>query len=106
MLLTRWTLQEVIKTRDTLIFLSQSLGFVINLKKSILQSVKKLEFLGLQINTEEMTLSLKRETDFFAFKSIAFKNQQINLALSAVSWDHNYCRIFMNEIECPNRLSL
>ena len=106
MLLMRWTLQEVITTRDTLFFLSQSLGFVINLKKSILQPVKKLEFLGLQINTEEMILSLKRETDFFAFKSIAFKNQQINLALSAVSWDHNYCRIFMNEIECPNRLSL
>ena len=86
--------------------MSQNLGFVINLKKSILQPVKKLEFLGLQINTEEMILSLKRETDFFAFKSIAFKNQQINLVLSAVSWDHNYCRIFINEIECPNRLGV
>ena len=26
------------------------------------------------------------------------------MSLSAVSWDHNYCRIFMNEIECPTRL--
>ena len=41
--------------------MSQNLGFVINLKKSILQPVKKLEFLGLQINTEEMTLSLSEE---------------------------------------------
>ena len=39
----------------SLIFLLQSLGFVINLKKSILQPVKQLKFLGLQINTEEMT---------------------------------------------------
>ena len=41
--------------------MSQNLGYVINLKKSILQPVKKLEFLGLQINTEEMTLSLSEE---------------------------------------------
>ena len=35
-------------------FLLQNLGFVINLKKSILQLVKQLKFLGLQTNTEEM----------------------------------------------------
>ena len=50
------------------------------------------------------TVSLRRETDSFAFNSIAFKNQQVSLSLSAVSWDHNYCRIFNNEIECPTRL--
>ena len=43
--------------KETLIFLLQNLGFVINLKKSILQSVKQLEFLGLQINIEELTMS-------------------------------------------------
>ena len=47
--------------RDTLIFLLQNLGYVINLKKSILQPVKQLEFLGIQINTEEMTLSVSEE---------------------------------------------
>ena len=34
------------------------------------------------------------------------KNQQVNLALSAVSWDHNYCRIFTKQIECPSRLGV
>ena len=61
MLLMGRTLQEIMTARDTLIFLLQNLGFVINLKKSILQPVKQLEFLGLQINTEEMTLSLSEE---------------------------------------------
>ena len=28
---------------------------------------------------------------------------QDNLALSAVSWDHNYCRIFTKQIECLSR---
>lgn len=39
-------------------FLLQNLGFVINLKKSVLQLVKQLKFLGLQTNTEEMKLFL------------------------------------------------
>ena len=47
--------------RDTLIFLLQNLGFVINLKKSILHPVIQLEFLGLQINTEEITVFLSEE---------------------------------------------
>ena len=40
------------------------LGFVINLKRSILKTVKKIEFLGLHRNTQEMalTVSLRRET--------------------------------------------
>ena len=57
----RRTLQKIMKVRDTLISLLQNLGFDINLKKSILQPVKQFEFLGLQINTEEMTLCLSEE---------------------------------------------
>ena len=98
------TLQETVTARNPVIFLSQNLGFVINLKKSVLQPVKKLEFLGLQIDTEEMTLSLSEEKlTLLLSKTLFFKNQQVNLALSVVLWDHNYCRIFINEIECPNR---
>ena len=37
-------------------------------------------------------------------KSRAFKNQQVNLALSPFSCDHNYCRIFSKQVECPSRL--
>ena len=47
--------------RDTLIFLLQNLGFFINLKNSILHPVIQLEFLGLQINTEEITVFLSEE---------------------------------------------
>ena len=43
-LLMRWSLQEIMKARDTYIFLLQNVGFVINLKKLILQPVKQLEF--------------------------------------------------------------
>ena len=61
MLLMGRILQEIMTTRDTFIFLLQKLGFVINLKKSILQPVTQLEFLGLQINTEEMALAFSVE---------------------------------------------
>ena len=57
MLLIGRTLLGIMTGRNILIFLLQNLRFVINLKKSILQPVKQLEFLGLQINIEEMILS-------------------------------------------------
>ena len=61
------TLQEIMTARDTLIFLLQNLGFVINLKKSILQPVKQLEFLGLQIEEYKGidTVSLRRKIDLY-----------------------------------------
>ena len=39
-------------------------------------------------------------------QSRASKNQQVNLELSAISWDHNYCRIFTKQVECPSRLGV
>ena len=47
MLLMGRMLPEILMARDTLIFLLQHLGFVINLKKSVLHPVKQIEFLGL-----------------------------------------------------------
>ena len=61
MLLMGRTLREIMTAMDTLIFLLQNLGFVINLKKLILQPAKQLEFLVLQMNTEKMTVSLSEE---------------------------------------------
>ena len=61
MLLMERTLQEIMAAKDRLIFLFQNLELVINLKKTILQPVKQLGFLQLQINTEEITLSLLEE---------------------------------------------
>ena len=46
---------------DALIFLLQSLGFVINLQKSFLVLLQKIEFLGLEIDSMRMTLTLKQE---------------------------------------------
>ena len=48
-------------SRDTVIFLLQHLGFVINQKKSLLQAVQEIEFLGLNINSLNMTVSLPNE---------------------------------------------
>ena len=41
-----------------MIFLPTHLGFVINLKKSMLNSVQKIEFLDLEIDAVAMRLSL------------------------------------------------
>ena len=49
------------KSRDTLIFLLQNLGFVINIGKSALMPVQEIEFLGLVINSVDMTLTLPEE---------------------------------------------
>ena len=40
------TLEEILMSRDKLIFLFQHLGFVINLKKSVLKPSQQIEFLG------------------------------------------------------------
>ena len=53
------TLEETILSRDTVIYLLQNLGFVINLKKSVLHPTpQRIEFLGMIIDSVEMTMSL------------------------------------------------
>ena len=49
MLVMAETLKEISQAKETLIFLLQNLGFVINFKKSQLAPVKEIEFLGLVI---------------------------------------------------------
>ena len=55
------TLKEISQANETLIFLLQNLSFVINLKMSQLTPVKEIEFLGLVINSVNMTLALPEE---------------------------------------------
>ena len=55
------TLEEILMSRDTLIFLLQHLGFVITLTKSVLKLSQEIEFLGLNIDTHTMTLTLTEE---------------------------------------------
>ena len=60
-LLMRRTVEEILMSRETLIFLLQHLGFVINLKKSVLKLSQQIEFLGLKIDTHSMTSALTEE---------------------------------------------
>ena len=48
-------------SRDTVIFLRQHLGFVINLKKSKVEPNTKLEFFEVEINSVEKTMYLPEE---------------------------------------------
>ena len=61
MLLMAQTLKEILQAKETLIFLLKNLCFVVNIKKSQLTPVKEIEFLGLVINSVNMTLALPQE---------------------------------------------
>lgn len=52
--------EVILMSKDTLIFLLQHLGFIINVGKSVLEPTQKIEFFEL-INTLERNLSLKTE---------------------------------------------
>ena len=54
-------MSEIYMARDSAIFLLQHLGFVINLKKYVLDPVQEIEFLGLIVNSQTMTLPLPKE---------------------------------------------
>ena len=58
MLLIGHTIEETLMARDTVIFLLQQLGFVLNLKKSVLTLTQRIEFLGVTVDSLIMTLSL------------------------------------------------
>ena len=55
------TLEKFLMSQDTLIFLLLHLGFVINLKKSVLKPSQQIESLGLKIDTHIMSLALTEE---------------------------------------------
>ena len=53
--------EEVLMARDTVIYLLEALGFVINWAKSVLEPSQKMEFLGIMIDSMEMTMLLTEE---------------------------------------------
>ena len=57
MLVMTQTLKGILQAKETLVFLLQNLGFVINFKKSQLTPVKEIEFLGLLIKATIMKLT-------------------------------------------------
>ena len=58
MLIMGQTMEELLMSRDTVIFLLQLLGFALNLEKYILNPVREIGFLGVTINSLKMCLSL------------------------------------------------
>ena len=58
MLLIGYTIEETLMARDTVIFLLQQLGFVLNLKKSVLTPTQRIESLGVTVDSLIMTMSL------------------------------------------------
>ena len=61
MFLIGHTIEEMLMTRDTVIFLLQQLGFVKNLKKSVLRPTQRIKFLRLTIDSLIMTLVLPQK---------------------------------------------
>ena len=55
------TSENIQMYRATVILLLQELGFVINLKKSVMTPSQEMEFLGMVINCKEMIISLPEE---------------------------------------------
>ena len=55
------SIDNLLVARDTVIFLLQHLGFEINLRNSVMEPVQTIEYLGLVINSIQMTLSLTDE---------------------------------------------
>ena len=53
--------QEALKYGAIAAKLFQDLGFVINIKKSVLRPAKQVEFLGVVIDSEKMTITLPKE---------------------------------------------
>ena len=58
MLILSHKIRESHMSRDTVIYLLQNLGFIVNIIKSILYPCQKIEFLGMEIDSIKMTLSL------------------------------------------------
>ena len=62
------SLEEIMMSRDTLIFVLQNLGFVINFQKSVLNPSHQIQFLGEEIDSLSMSVptDTKERTDHFA----------------------------------------
>ena len=67
-LILKKTLEETILSKDTVIYLLQNLGFVINLRKSVLHPTQRIEFLEMIIGPVEMTVSLPQKRVESIFK--------------------------------------
>ena len=61
MLIMGHSIDQARMGRDTVVFLLQHLGFVINLKKSVFTPIQQIEFLGMLVDSVKLSLSLTKE---------------------------------------------
>ena len=58
MLIISGSIERLLVARNTIIFLHQGFGFVINLKQSVTEPTQTIKYLGLVIGSIRITLSL------------------------------------------------
>ena len=75
------TQEEVIRARDTMMYLFYHLGLTINMKKSVLSPSQELEFLGVMVNSLTMVFSLskKKKQKLISVCQGAYRLRQITL---------------------------
>ena len=96
MLLMASSLDDLLMARDTLISIPQHLGFLINTKRSYLEPTSTLEFLGVIVDSGEMTLSLPKEKLFKVqnhYQEILEKGKVTVRELSKLIWRLSYTAI-------------
>ena len=57
------SVEELTLARDTLIYLLQNLGFLINIKKSVLHQCQTILFLGMEVNSVDLTITREKGPD-------------------------------------------
>ena len=75
------------------------------LKFAILTFSKNLSHLTTQVQVENK-IALVLLFKMGGTSSAVSKNQQFNLELSAITSDHNYCRVPSKQVECKSRLGV
>ena len=78
--------QEMEQARDPPLFLLQHIGFVINWEKSFLEPTKQIDFLGVQIDSTNMTFSIPEPklNKIISFCQSTLQNPYISLKNLAV----------------------
>ena len=99
-----WSLiRRVFMSPDTVIFLLQHLGIVINRKKSVLTPAQEIQILALTINSVTLELSLNKKNLENSFRMSEFVKQStdINSGVDKVDWlvDINYSSRFTSKVE-------
>ena len=88
-LLMAASVEELTLERDTLIYLLQNLGFLINIKKSVLQSCQTIQLLGMEITSIDMTITFPEEKKDQIVKKMSRSSEEVisfNAEVDSTYW--------------------